>query len=739
MTDRITLLDLPGLAVAPSTAYVEALGLGRIDHVVTGADSWDWLGRLIHGAGVTVYTGPLGVPFWQLVSPEVAIKVVPDDYIAKDRLDEFAWSLSLEGCTPAEVSTLRRSYLDKGKSPTSRHQLHRRWAEAALHRRHLHRVREVSAPLVKDLTGGVTILGPDVASTFLRGITERFAADWEWDEGDRSPVGLSIAFGHPARTYYIPVRAQGADVGAADYGVLVQRALADALRRDGVSCVFHNGRSDIGTQHDGDPLDLVGQHIDDTIVMAWLADPDAQSLGLKPLTRSKLGREPVEYPGDIASLPLEVAARYAGADARNTYDLYEVLLKELMEAGQYDVYKRLERPLIPVVASMERGGTPVDTGELARLYREHVDLEARVRRAVMAGYGVDLASDDATRAWLASVIGYDPGDLDQRNISRYPAGEVDVVLLYRQTRTRRRSFLKPALVGWARAGRPTDYRLYPNFNQAGRSHGDGDITRAPGTGRFSSSNPNLQNQPVALRSMFVGPPGCLFWTFDYSQLELRIAAAQSADQQMLSGLASGDPHGDFQRYIFETTGRTISRAPTAKSANFEKLYLGGDEQLVNILQKNRVFIEYETAVAIGEAHRARHPQYYRHVDSVLADARANGYSETMFHRRRYLPDLFSDDPTARGHAERAAFNHTVQGTAADIVKLAMMAVLPVLAHYGGHLAGQVHDELYGWVDADVDKEAFECDMSRVMSDVVALTGVELEVSGKVARTWAEAH
>ena len=503
----------------------------------------------------------------------------------------------------------------------------------------------------------------------------------------------------------------------------------------GLPTVFHGARADLAVQYDGDPIELVDTPPHDTQVLAYLlGEPDVH---LKVLTKKLLGRDPIAYSSTLANEPYETQRAYAASDARNTYDLFLNLAPRLKEKGQDRVYAEIERPLVPIIASMEKFGSPVDTHVLLALYRDHVTVEEGLRRAIRDHYGFDVKSDDQTKLLIKSQTGFDPGTLDKRVLSRNPAGYIDLISAYRHTRTRRRAFLGRTIKRWVAAGRPEDFRLYPRYNQAGSPEG----RAAPRTGRLSSADPNLMNQPHEIRSMFVGPPGYKYWSFDYKGLELCIGAALSGDEAMLRVLRDGEDGGDlhtlFQRRIFELTGKQVPRV-VAKRAMFEQQYLGGADTLVRILAEERAFIDIDTAEQLVGAHARAFPQYHEAAGLWIAHGRERGYGETLFGRRRYIPELTSRDATVRGHGERACANVRIQGTAADVVKIAMRRVVPVLLRYNGHLSVQVHDELCGWVPAAVDASAFVLDMKAAMQSV-EVPGITLTVTGGVGANWAEVH
>jgi DNA polymerase I len=392
---------------------------------------------------------------------------------------------------------------------------------------------------------------------------------------------------------------------------------------------------------------------------------------------------------------------------------------------------------VPVVASMEKFGVTVDITKVIKAYVDYSTIEAGLI-SHFKSTGFNVRSDSDTRRLLTHELGFDPGTLDQRVLSGYKEGIIDLVLYYRQSKTRRNNFLKKIIRGWVLAGRPDAFSIYPRYNQAGRAAGSGFI-RAPRTGRFSSSNPNFQQQPRDLRNIYIAPKGHKWFKYDYSQLELRLAANLSRDKNLISDLLTGDPHGVFRQYIFDTTGKYIER-PTAKTANFEKLYFGGDAQLVRILQKVRVFIDLSLARTIGRAHESRYGQYYEYGEGVIQQSRSLYNSDgqamvrTELGRLRSIPEMLSADTSVRQHGERAAVNTKVQGWAADLVKKVMGMLVPIMNKYDAHLAIQVHDEIDGIVPSNVDLKAFDKEVKECMQSLI-VGPVPLLVEGGIGASW----
>ena len=759
----LVFIDTEGLApYAPHETQTAVADLCRLEYpdaefIIGDGGRLDLLNRLVSGAGVRVVTGPVGRDYWGRVSREVQVTVWPDGYDWKERAaDEWDWALGQTG-----AQALYKSHAAKGKQPTVRHKLFREWC-LARQLRDLCLAAQDVVPLVHEDTP-FDLIGIDDGLDLLRSQLllvppAPLALDWEWHRETKESVGIAISASE--RNTYVPVRAS--DVDRAVRQSDLRRAFGDYLRQGGRG-VLHGGRADLGTQLECDPVDLLtdGKYVaDDTMVMAYLLGETA--LGLKPLSRKYLGRDPIENDREWADETARFTARYAAAgDTRNTYDLYVELDGRLRSMGregraeedrspssQYTVYETIERPLVPVIASMEKYGTPVSISAVLRSYGDHVRVEAGLRAAVAQLYGRDLSSDSETLGFIADCGFTNPGTLDQRVISLNPHWCVDLILEYRRTRTRRRNFLKRVLQRWVESGKPNDFRVYPRFNQAGAMDPDGPA--APRTGRLSSADPNLMNQPHAIRDIYVPPPGCVWWSYDYSGLELRIAAGLSQDPVMLGALQEGrDLHGEFQKFIQLKTGRDVGRVP-AKTGNFEQLYEGGANQLVRILAKQRAFISGEDAQAIVDSHHQLFARYHEWGAERVRDARRTGYATTHYGRLRRITEYDSSDAGDIGHGDRAAQNHPVQGTGADVVKGKMVEIQPLLAKFrdkvlermlGGpscHMSLQVHDELDGWLPEGVDLAEFDGEMKRILQDV-NINGLPLLVAGGFGKNWSEAH
>lgn len=746
-----TFIDLVGLSTIEPRRVADALSLEG-EYLTSTSERDNLLARLVNGGGVRVITGPLSAVYWSAASVEVIIEVQPDGYLYKPRSDlDMVWSLQVHGIKKTDAVKLA------AKPPTQRHKFHETYRAAEALLKKLKSLHGISEPML-EVEYVPTIIWPSDADALFSSIVEFTALDWEWDPDTGAPQGLAISTAKD--NYYIPLVGRGFE--ATDEQ---SRLVVDSFGRylmAGKPCVLHGGRADLATIYPSDPIELVGKPIHDTLIMAYLADPTADDLGLKVLARSKLGRHPIDYPGSLRDIPVEVGARYATADTRNTYDLFVLLSQELVSKSQWQVYLDFEQPLMPMIASMEKTGAPVDMDKLFALYREHIIIEAGLRQAILDNYGFDVKTAEGGRAFVKSFTGYDPGSLDQRVISKHRDGRIDLLLTYRQTRTRRR-YLKAHLKRWALSDQPADFRLFPRFNQAGKDNPDGSVGRAARTGRLTSTDPNFQQTPPQIRDIFVGEVVDAYlrrgryFSFDFSGLELHIAAGLSGDPIMLGTLTEAcsdlalslacshhpkhrDLHLRFQLQVLELTGKHIDRRP-AKTGNFEQLYGGGWEQLIRILAKQRVFIDEDTARAVVNGHKLAFPRFHQWAAEQKEVARTLGYASTYFGRRRYLPELRSLDTETVSHGDRAAVNHPIQGTAADVVKKAMLDLVPVFAYYKAHCSAQVHDEIAGWLTTvlpEADELAFVAEVKRVMTSI-ELPGIRLAVEGGLAATWGEAH
>jgi len=554
-------------------------------------------------------------------------------------------------------------------------------------------------------------------------------------------VGVSFAWS-PGDAWYVPVGHQeGQNVPVAD----VARLLAPLLDDPDIIKAGQNLKFD---------LRILGAHgievrgpLMDTMVASYLRDPSARH-GLDALSAEFLAHQKVPIETLIGSgreqvsmdqVPIERVAPYACEDVDAVLRLLEPLGTMLRERGAQDLFERIEMPLLPVLAAMERNGILVDVRLLAALGRtlalQMERLEEEIHR--LAGTAFNINSTQQLQQVLFAELKLRPRRKTKTGFSTGQEVLEDLaadhplpakVLEYRQLGKLRGTYAEalPKLVD------PRTGRIHTEFHQT-----------VTATGRLSSSNPNLQNIPIRtdlgreIRRAFVAPEGWCLLSADYSQIELRILAHLSGDADLLAAFRAGaDIHRATAARVFGVPVEQVDAGmrARAKVVNFGVLYGMGAQRLAR-----------EQGIPVAEASRfiaeyfAKLPGVKAFIDRCVVAARRRGYAETLLGRRRYLPDLASIRPQLRAAAERMAVNTPVQGSAADLIKLAMVRVHTRLASEQpqARLLLQVHDELV--------LEVPEKSLAKVR-DIVAgeMAGVlELQVPLKVdtgaGRDWYEAH
>ncbi len=406
-------------------------------------------------------------------------------------------------------------------------------------------------------------------------------------------------------------------------------------------------------------------------------------------------------------------------------------------------YDSMEEPLAKVLAQMERDGVKVDLSQLKvfadGLRKELAEREARIRE--MAGDpGLNISSPKQVGDLLFDKLQLDPKakksgkgqySTDEATLlaiaDRHPI--VDEILEFRGVKKLLSTYIEP----FPQYISPVDGRVHTTFNQA-----------LTATGRLSSSNPNLQNIPIRtergkeIRKAFVpGTPGGVIVSADYSQIELRIMAHLSADAHLTQAFREGmDVHAATAAKIFGIPVQEVTREQRgmAKTANFGIMY-----GISSFGLAQRLHLPRGAAKRLIDDYFASFPAIRSFIDSSVAFARENGYVETLFGRRRYLPDINARNATVRALAERNAVNAPIQGTSADIIKLAMIGVARRLRSEGlrSKMVLQIHDELvFDAIPAEVP--ALQALVVDVMENVIKLS-VPLTVECSSGINWLEAH
>jgi DNA polymerase-1 len=579
---------------------------------------------------------------------------------------------------------------------------------------------------------------------------DEFAFDTETDSLDAlcaRLVGLSLAV-EPGKAAYIPV---GHDYPGAPVQLPMQDVL-DALR----PALADPGRRKIG-QHGKYDLHVLRCHgvevrgyADDTMMESFVLNATATRHDMDSLARRYLGYQTLTY-ADVAgkgakqipfpSVAIDDATRYAAEDADVTLRLHRVLGPKLAaEPALEKVYREIEIPLVPVLERIEANGVLVDMDELRR---QSADLSRRMLELQQQATGLAGRTFNLDSPKQVCALLYD--ELKLPALVKTPSGQPSaneealeaiadqhplprVILEYRGL-AKLRSTYTDKLPGMAN---PDDGRIHTSFHQAGAA-----------TGRLASSDPNLQNIPIRtedgrrIRKAFVAPEGRRIVACDYSQIELRIMAHLSGDPALLRAFSSGaDVHRATAAEVFGKTIDTVdaNERRAAKAINFGLMYGMSAFGLAKQLGISRG--EAQDYIAL---YFSRYPGVREFMETTREQARERGYVETVFGRRLYLADIHARNQGLRAGAERAAINAPMQGTAADIIKRAMIDIDGWMAPHRERalMVLQVHDELVFEVD-----EGF---VDTLLAEVPArMTGaaelrVPLVVDSGTGRDWDEAH
>jgi DNA polymerase I len=482
----------------------------------------------------------------------------------------------------------------------------------------------------------------------------------------------------------------------------------------------------------------------DTALGAYLARPDQRSYDLADLTMRYLKRELRSDDSDSGQLTFETGEDDSTADiamvhARAVVDLAEALSTEVEERGGTSLMREVELPLVLVLAGMERAGVAVDVEHLSALEEEfgtHVRQAAEEAYSVI-GKEINLGSPKQLQVVLFDELGMPK---TKRTKTGYTTDADALQQLFIKTEhpflshlLRHRDFsrLRQTVEGLLKTV-GDDGRIHTTFNQT-----------IAATGRLSSTEPNLQNIPIRteegrrIREAFVVGEGydCLL-TADYSQIEMRIMAHLSEDEQLVEAFRSGrDFHSVTAARVFDVDADSVSHEQRSK---IKAMNYGLAYGLSAYGLSQQLGIETSEARALMDEYFETFGGVRDYLRGLVHEARRCGFTETTMGRRRYLPDLTSDNRQRREMAERMALNAPIQGSAADIIKVAMLRVDRALADEGlrSRMLLQVHDELVFEV-APGEREALEALVRREMAAAAELR-VPLDVSVGIGRTWHEA-
>ncbi|KAB2805409.1 DNA polymerase I [Phaeocystidibacter luteus] len=489
----------------------------------------------------------------------------------------------------------------------------------------------------------------------------------------------------------------------------------------------------------------------DTMLAHYLLQPDMRHnmdllaetyLNYRPVSIETLIGKKGKSQGSMRDVEIDKVVEYAGEDADITYQLYQKFKPGIAEGGVEKVFYDVETPLVPVLAAMEFEGINVDVDALNAY---SVELEKELKSLEES-----IIEDAGERFNLGSP----------RQLGEILFGKMQLMEKPKKTKSGQYSTSEDILQGltdkhpivgkildWRQVGKlkSTYVDALPQLvsKQTGRIHTTYNQTVAA-TGRLSSTNPNLQNIPIRtergrkVRGMFIPrDENHILLAADYSQIELRIIAALSGDEAMISAFKNGeDIHAATAAKVFDVKLEDVTREQRshAKTVNFGIIYgvsAFGLSQQTNLSRTE--------AKEVIEAYFRTYPGIRDYIDNQVALAQKQGYVETMFGRRRYLKDINSRNAVVRGHAERNAVNAPIQGTAADVIKLAMIKIHKRMQDEGmkSRMLLQVHDELVFDAEKSELNKLKEL-VAKEMENAVALE-VPLLVETGTGENWLEAH
>ena len=579
-----------------------------------------------------------------------------------------------------------------------------------------------SRPEQADLLGGLIPAAKPAGSSRARTVQPTSIAAQLLAEGTPDPVNLPTLSGEALAQ--------------------VRLLLADA----GVAKTVHNAKFDSAVlRRAGVALEGLAF---DTMLASYVLDPGRRSHSIELLAveflgqtmaslEALVGRGKDEVPMDVA--PISCVAEFAGGEAEASLRLREIFESQLTLHGQRDLLTDIEIPLSRVLGDMERAGVCIDIDWFRSLQTRFRAERERIEREIYAAAGSEfnINSNHQLRVVLFDQLGLPvlkrtpTGPSTDASVLQELAEEghqLPILLMdYREIAKLESTYLDtlPELV------HPVDGRLHTSFNQT-----------VAATGRLSSSDPNLQNIPIRrelgrdIRRGFVAQPGWKFLVADYSQIELRLLAHLSNDPAFVSAFRSGgDIHRQTAAIIFgvdvgDVTSEMRSRA---KTINFATIYGQGANALARQLR-----ITHAEAKAFIETYFTRFGGVRAYLDSQVAYAREHGYVETIFHRRRYIPELRDRNFNIRSFGERVATNAPIQGSAADLIKVAMIRIHDALRAGGleGQMLLQVHDELV--LEAPPNEVERVSAIVRQSMEQAAELSVPLVVDLGVGDNWLEA-
>lgn len=555
-------------------------------------------------------------------------------------------------------------------------------------------------------------------------------------------VGLSFAF-EKGKAYYVPTPADR------DQAQEVINIFKPVLENEQIEKIGQNIKYDIlllARYQVG-----VKGPIFDTMLAHYLIDPDTRHgmdvlaenyLNYKPLSITELIGSKGKKQGNMRDVELEIIKEYAAEDADITLQLKEIFKPLLEETNTLNLANEVEFPLVYVLSEIERNGVRIDTNALQQ-FSQNLEIDIRQLEETIyekAGVNFNIASPKQLGEVLFDKLKLDP-KAKKTKTGQYKTGEdvllalayksdiVQDILSFRQLQKLKSTYVDalPGLIN------PDTGLIHTSYNQA-----------VAATGRLSSTNPNLQNIPIRtergreVRKAFIPRhENNVILSADYSQIELRLIAELSKDPNMMEAFTSGhDIHRATAARVYglELEEVTSDQRRNAKAVNFGIIY---GQSAFGLSQS--LAIPRKEAAEIIDQYFSQYAGIKKYMSEVLDFAKENGYVETILKRRRYLRDINSANMTVRGFAERNAINAPIQGSAADLIKIAMLGIQKEIAEQGlsGKMIMQVHDELVFDVpenEVEIFKEIIQTKMTTAIK-----TEIPLVVEIGQGKNWLEAH
>ncbi len=573
----------------------------------------------------------------------------------------------------------------------------------------------------------------DLANTLQK--SERISFDTETTGTDpfkADLVGISVAV-NPGKGYYIPVGHQG-EKDQLPLDVVLQ-AIKPAFTSADIPKIGHN------IKYDYQVLKRVGLETSplsfDSMIAEWLINPSSFNLGLKDMALSYLDIQMVHIEELIgkaknqitmAEVSIAKAAPYAAADAEVTLQLFPILSKKLAERSADKLMQTMEMPLVKIISGMEEEGIALDAAFFQQMETELTNRLYDIQEAIykIVGQPFNINSTQQLSSVLFDTLGLEPPDKKKKTASGFYSTSadileemvnqhpiIDLLLEYRELSKLQSTYVLPL----PKQINPHTGRVHTSFNQTGSV-----------TGRLASSDPNLQNIPTRtelgrkIRNGFIAGPGNVFLAVDYSQIELRIVAHMAQDKAMMQAFqANLDIHAATAAAILQIPIDQVTKDQrrNAKAINFGLIY-----------GMSPFGLSRSTGLTLGEAENfvkayfLQFPGVRYFLDEMKKTAAQQGYVETILGHRRYFPNLTrTTNANIRNREEREAINAPIQGTAADIIKLAMLKIPEALISASLHakMILQIHDELI-----------FECpqnelnDTLHIVTDIME-NGLQLSV------------